>query len=135
MKELAHNHGDTAGFLRKYDVCFATRADGSSWSNWETTWRRGAQYFRDLIRPGGNKSVAGIASMVDVKQEKLERFVRERASTKTPRSNSDKRCPRRLREPPLCLFLTGWESPNKDTTVSVLAINGAAQPGKCITAK
>jgi len=79
MKELAHDHGDAAGFLRKYQACFATRADGSSWPNWETTWRRGAQYFRGLIRPGSNKSVAGIASMVDLKQEKLERFVRESA--------------------------------------------------------
>jgi len=45
----------------------------------ETTWQRGAQYFRGLIRPGNNKSIAGIASMVDIKQEKLERFVREGA--------------------------------------------------------
>lgn len=79
MNELAHNHGDLAGFLRKYQECFATRADGSSWPNWETTWLRGTQYFRGLIRPGSNKSIAGIASMVDIKQEKLERFVRESA--------------------------------------------------------
>ena len=79
MNELAHNHGDLAGFLRKYQECFATRADGSSWPNWESTWLRGTQYFRGLIRPGSNKSIAGIASMVDIKQEKLERFVRESA--------------------------------------------------------
>ena len=79
MNELAHNHGDLAGFLRKYQECFATRADGSSWPNWETTWLRGTQYFRGLIRPGSNKSIAGIASMVDIKQEKLERFIRESA--------------------------------------------------------
>ena len=79
MKEVVHNHGDAAGFLREYQACFATRADGSSWPNWETTWQRGAQYFRGLIRPGSNKSIAGIASMVDIKQEKLERFVRESA--------------------------------------------------------
>lgn len=79
MNELAHNHGDAPGFLRKYQTCFATRADGSSWPNWETTWHRGTQYFRGLIRPGSNKSIAGIASMVDIKQEKLERFVRESA--------------------------------------------------------
>jgi len=57
MKELAHDHGDAAGFLRKYQACFATRADGSSWPNWETTWRRGAQYFRGLIRPGSKPFV------------------------------------------------------------------------------
>jgi len=79
MNELAHDHGDAAGFLRQYQACFATRADGSSWPNWETTWHRGTQYFRGLIRPGSNKSIAGIASMVDIKQEKLERFVRESA--------------------------------------------------------
>jgi len=79
MKEVVHNHGDAAGFLKEYQTCFATRADGSSWPNWETTWQRGAQYFRGLIRPGSNKSIAGIASMVDIKQEKLERFVRESA--------------------------------------------------------
>jgi len=79
MNEVVHNHGDAAGFLRQYQACFATRADGSSWPNWETTWQRGAQYFRGLIRPGNNKSIAGIASMVDIKQEKLERFVRESA--------------------------------------------------------
>jgi SRSO17 transposase len=79
MNELAHNHGDAAGFLREYQSCLATRADGSSWPNWETTWLRGTQYFRGLIRPGSNKSIAGIASMVDIKQEKLERFVRESA--------------------------------------------------------
>lgn len=79
MNELAHNYGDAMGFLREYRTCFATRADGSSWPNWETTWLRGMQYFRGLIRPGSNKSIAGIASMVDIKQEKLERFVRESA--------------------------------------------------------
>jgi|APHM01.1.fsa_nt_gi FOG: Transposase len=79
MNEVVHNYGDAAGFLREYQACFATRADGSSWPNWETTWQRGAQYFRGLIRPGNNKSIAGIASMVDIKQEKLERFVRESA--------------------------------------------------------
>jgi len=79
MNELAHNYGDSAGFLREYQTCFATRADGSSWPNWETTWLRGTQYFRGLVRPGSNKSIAGIASMVDIKQEKLERFVRESA--------------------------------------------------------
>ena len=79
MNELAHNYGDSAGFLREYKVCLATRADGSSWPNWETTWLRGTQYFRGLVRPGSNKSIAGIASMVDIKQEKLERFVRESA--------------------------------------------------------
>ena len=79
MNELAHNYGDSAGFLREYQACFATRADGSSWPNWETTWLRGTQYFRGLVRPGSNKSIAGIASMVDIKQEKLERFVRESA--------------------------------------------------------
>ncbi len=79
MNEVAHNYGDAAGFLREYQACFATRADGSSWTNWETTWQRGAQYFRGLIRPGNNKSIAGIASMEDITQEKLERFVRESA--------------------------------------------------------
>ena len=79
MNELAHNHADAVGFIREYQSCFATRADGSSWPNWETTWLRGTQYFRGLIRPGSNKSIAGIASMVDIKQEKLERFVRESA--------------------------------------------------------
>jgi SRSO17 transposase len=79
MNELAHNYGDAMGFLREYQACFATRADGSSWPNWETTWLRGTEYFRGLVRPGSNKSIAGIASMVDIKQEKLERFVRESA--------------------------------------------------------
>jgi hypothetical protein len=79
MTELAHNHGNVAGFLRPYQACFATRADGSLWPNWETTWRRGTQYFRGLIRPVNNKSIQGIASMVDIKQEKLGRFVRESA--------------------------------------------------------
>lgn len=79
MNELAHNHADAVGFLREYQSCLATRADGSSWPNWETTWLRGTQYFRGLARPGSNKSIAGIASMVDMKQEKLERFVRESA--------------------------------------------------------
>jgi hypothetical protein len=46
-----------------------------SWRNCETTWRRGTQYFHGLIRPRNNKSIPGIASMVDIKQEKLERFV------------------------------------------------------------
>jgi len=79
MKELGHNYGDSAEFLREYQSCFATRADGSSWPNWQTTWLRATQYFRGLIRPGSNKSIAGIASMVDIKQEKLERFIRESA--------------------------------------------------------
>ena len=70
MKEVVHDYGDAAGFLREYQACFATRADGSSWPNWETTWQRGTQYFRGLIRPGNNKSIAGIASMVDIKQER-----------------------------------------------------------------
>jgi SRSO17 transposase len=79
MNEVVHNYGDAAGFLREYQACFATRADGSSLPNWETTWQREAQYFRGLIRPGNSKSIAGIASMVDIKQEELERFVRESA--------------------------------------------------------
>ena len=79
MNEVVHNYGDAAGFLREYQACFAMRADGSSWSNWETMWQRGAQYFLGLIQPGDNKSIAGIASMGDITQEKLERFVRENA--------------------------------------------------------
>lgn len=79
MKELAHNYADALGFLRDYRSCFTTRADGSSWPNRETTWIHATQYLRGLMRPGSNKSIAGIASMVDIKQEKLERFVRESA--------------------------------------------------------
>jgi len=79
MNERAHNRGDVAGFLRTYQACFATRADGSSWPNWEMTWRHRTQYFCGLIRSGSNKSTAEIASMVDIKQGTLERFVRESA--------------------------------------------------------
>lgn len=79
MNELAHDHGDATGFLRVDQAYFATRADDSSWPNWETKWLHGTQYFRGLVRTGSNKSIAGIASMVNIKQEKLERFVRESA--------------------------------------------------------
>lgn len=69
MNELAHNYGDLAEFLREYQPCFPR----------ETTWLRGTHYIRGLVRPASNKSIAGLASIVDIKQEKLERFVRERA--------------------------------------------------------
>jgi SRSO17 transposase len=77
MKEFAHNQVESLQFLTDYQSSFATRSDGSSWPNWQKTWLHATRYFRGLIRPGTNKSVAGIASMVDIKQEKLERFVRE----------------------------------------------------------
>jgi hypothetical protein len=68
MNEVVHNYQDAAVFPREYQAYFATRADGSPWPNWETTWQRGAQYFRGLIRLGNTKSIAGIASVVDIKQ-------------------------------------------------------------------
>lgn len=79
MNNFGHNYGNAVGFLKQYQACFATKTDGSSWPNSETTWLRATQYFRGILRSGNNKSIAGIASMVDIKQEKLERFVRESA--------------------------------------------------------
>ncbi len=79
MKYLAHNQIESLRFLTDYQSSFTTRSDGSSWPNWQKTWLHATQYFRGLVRPGTNKSVAGIASMVNIKQEKLERFVRENA--------------------------------------------------------
>jgi SRSO17 transposase len=79
MKEFAHNQTESLQFLTDYQSVFTTRSDGSSWPNWQTTWLHAKQYFRGLVRTGSNKSVAGIASMVNIKQEKLERFVRESA--------------------------------------------------------
>ena len=79
MKDLARNQLEALRFLTEYQPSFTTRSDGSSWPNWQQTWRHATRYFFGLIRLGTNKSVAGIASIVDVKQEKLERFVRESA--------------------------------------------------------
>ena len=79
MKDLVHAQSESLQFLTDYQSSFTTKSDGSSWPNWQQTWRHATRYFRGLIRPGTNKSVADIASMVDIKQEKLERFVRESA--------------------------------------------------------
>jgi SRSO17 transposase len=79
MKEFAHNQTESLQFLTDYQSIFTTRSDGSSWPNWQKTWLHATQYFRGLVRTGTNKSVAGIASMINIKQEKLERFVRESA--------------------------------------------------------
>jgi hypothetical protein len=135
VNELAHTYGDSARFLREYQECFATRADGSSWPNWETTWLRGTQYFRGLVRPGSNKSIAGIASMVDIKQEKLERFVRESVWEYENVEEQLRMTAPEAAQPPLRSFSMGWESPNKDTTALVLAVSGAVQLAKWTTAR
>lgn len=79
MIDLARKQTESLQFLTDYQSWFTTRSDGLSWPNWQQTWLHATQYFRGFVRSGTNKSVAGIASMVDIKQEKLERFVRESA--------------------------------------------------------
>ena len=121
MKDFAHNQLEALRFLTDYQPSFTTRSDGSSWPNWQQTWRHATRYFRGLIRPGTNKSVAGIASMVDVKQEKLDRFVRESAwEHETVEQNLRTNAPEAAQGAASALILEGMGIPKQgDESVGV----------------
>ena len=75
--ELAHSQVEAKRFLSQFQTAFTTRWDGSTWPNWERTWKNADRYVRGLFRPGTDNTVTDIAKKTHMDQERLERFVRE----------------------------------------------------------
>ncbi|MEF8853949.1 MAG: IS701 family transposase [Haloarculaceae archaeon] len=75
--ELAHSQVEAKRFLNQFQSAFTTRWDGSTWPNWERTWRNADRYVRGLFRPGTDNTVTDIAEKTHMDQERLERFIRK----------------------------------------------------------
>lgn len=74
---LARNLLESQRFLRPFQPSTTHRADGSSWPRWRDTWKNTVGYFRALARGGEGKSMMHIATHMDVRRQRIERFIRD----------------------------------------------------------
>lgn len=101
-------------FLQRFKTAVTTRRDGTSWPRRRNTWKNAVGYFRALARGGKGKSMTHIATHMNVRRQRVERFVRE--SPWTPdavEQELNDHPPKAFQGPDAALILDGMGVPKK----------------------